>query len=133
MKRNLKKIIISATAILILTGCNVEQTFNDTIDGAGRVFNSENNDKSTQRDVYEDAKEIIRRNLSSPSSAIFPTFSSEDVTVIATKTSSDAYVTGHVDADNAMGTSIRSYYTVHIIYEEYAGIGAYTYEIQELG
>lgn len=38
MKRNLKKIIISATAILILTGCNVEQTFNDTIDGAGRVL-----------------------------------------------------------------------------------------------
>lgn len=133
MNKKLKAIILSTTVILILTGCNVEQTINDAIDGVGGMVNSGDADESAKRNVYEDAKEIIKKNLLSPSSATFPTFGSDGVEIEAISISPLTQVKGYVDSDNGMGTSVRTYYTVSIFYEEYAGIGQYTYEIQELG
>lgn len=133
MKRKINVVFSVLFVLMLLTGCNVDQTINDTIDGANELINSKDLDESRERDVYEDAKEIIRQNLASPSSAVFPTFGSDGVRVIARPDSPDTYVSGYVDADNAMGASIRANFTVHIIYEEYAGMGNYKYEIQELG
>lgn len=132
MKKNLNTFILLFFVAIMLMGCNVEQTINDTIDGVGGMVNSENSDESAKRNVYEDAKEIIKQNLLSPSSATFPTFGSNGVEIEAISISPLTQVKGYVDSDNAMGTSVRTYYTVSIFYEEYAGIGQYTYEIQEM-
>ena len=83
--------------------------------------------------MYNDAKDIIRQNLQSPSSAVFPTYDSDGVNVVAKYDSPDTYVTGYVDADNAFGANVRINYVVHIVYEEYAGVGNYQYEIQQFG
>lgn len=132
MIKKLKKFVLLFTVAIMLMGCNMDQTINDTIDGVGGIINSEDTDKSTKRKVYEDAKEIIKQNLLSPSSAVFPTFSSDDVEVEAISISPLAQVKGYVDSDNGMGATVRTYYTVSISYEEYAGIGQYTYVIQEM-
>ena len=42
-------------------------------------------------------------------------------------------MTGYVDADNTFGANVRINYVVHIVYEEYAGVGNYQYEIQQFG
>ena len=132
MKRKMNSVFAVLLVLILLTGCNVDQTINDTIDGANELINSKDLDESRERDVYEDAKEIIKQNLASPSSAVFPTFGSDGIQIYANPDSPDTYVSGYVDADNAMGASIRSYFKVHIIYEEYPGMGNYTYEIQEM-
>lgn len=133
MKRKLNCIFAVFVVLILLTSCNVDQTINDTIDGVNGVINSGDTTESRERDVYQDATDIIRQNLSSPASAVFPTFGSDGVRVVARAGSPDTYVSGYVDAENAFGASIRANFTVHIIYEEYAGIGDYQYEIQDFG
>ena len=114
----------------LVCGCNIEQGVNDAIDGANGITNE---GSRTKIDVYNDAKDIIRQNLQSPSSAVFPTYDSDGVNVVAKYDSPDTYVTGYVDADNAFGANVRINYVVHIVYEEYAGVGNYQYEIQQFG
>ena len=129
MKR-LRFIVVMCLFTCLVCGCNIEQGVNDAIDGVNGIGNHDN---QREIDVYNDAKDIIRQNLQSPSSAVVPTYDSDGVNVVAKYDSPDTYVTGYVDADNAFGANVRINYVVHIVYEEYAGVGNYQYEIQQFG
>ena len=128
--KKLRFIVVMCLLTCLVCGCNIEQGVNDAIDGANGITNE---GSRTKIDVYNDAKDIIRQNLQSPSSAVFPTYDSDGVNVVAKYDSPDTYVTGYVDADNAFGANVRINYVVHIVYEEYAGVGNYKYEIQNCG
>ena len=128
--KKLRFIVVMCLLTCLVCGCNIEQGVNDAIDGANGITNE---GSRTKIDVYNDAKDIIRQNLQSPSSAVFPTYDSDGVNVVAKYDSPDTYVTGYVDTDNAFGANVRINYVVHIVYEEYAGVGNYQYEIQQFG
>ena len=128
--KKLRFIVVMCLLTCLVCGCNIEQGVNDAIDGANGITNE---GSRTKIDVYNDAKDIIRQNLQSPSCEVFPTYDSDGVNVVAKYDSPDTYVTGYVDADNAFGANVRINYVVHIVYEEYAGVGNYQYEIQQFG
>lgn len=122
----MKKLIacIVLTSVLGLTACNPEQTFNDALDSAGKIGGDFENDKKI--DIYGDAKEIIKQNISSPSEAVFPNYDDKDVAInLPVNDNSIAIVAGYVDAPNLVGVKTRAYYSLTIKYNETAGIGNY--------
>ena len=68
--KKLRFIVVMCLLTCLVCGCNIEQGVNDAIDGANGITNE---GSRTKIDVYNDAKDIIRQNLQSPSSAVFPT------------------------------------------------------------
>lgn len=131
MKRKWKRAMLLAAVVMVLTGCNIDQAINDTIDGAGGAISS--GEESLKRDVYEDAKKAVKDSISSPSTAVFPTYNSDDVMVALQDSSSEAWVSGYVDSENLMGASVREKFKVHIIYNGRIGSGGFKYEITPLG
>ena len=120
-------------ALLFLVGCNVDQTINDTIDGVTGLFDSGNTQNSMDRDIYEDAKSIMKNQIDTPASAVFPTFGSGDVRISSNEESKVCQVSSYLDCDNLMGAKVRVNYTLTIAYTDRLGGGAYTYQIDSIG
>lgn len=72
-------------------------------------------DAGNQWDACQICKEFVKTRLLSPSSARFP--SCYDVDVRQTDVALDVwYVEGYVDAENAFGVVVRSYYSCGVRY-----------------
>lgn len=115
----MRKKLIYVTAALLLTGilctgCNVDQTINDAMDGVGSAVSS--GEDSKKRTVYEDAKSAIKETIDTPSSAVFPTYGSSGISISSGSQSNSYTVTGYFDSDNLMGASVRHQYSVELIY-----------------
>lgn len=115
----MRKKLIHVTAVLLLagmicTGCNVDQTINDAMDGVGNAMSS--GEESKKRDVYDDAKQAVKELIDTPSSAVFPTYGSSGISVSSGGQSNSYIVTGYFDSDNLMGASVRHQYSLELIY-----------------
>jgi hypothetical protein len=72
-------------------------------------------DAGNQWDACQICKEFVKRELLSPTSARFP--SCYDVDIRQTDVALDEwYVEGYVDAENAFGVVVRSYYSCGVRY-----------------
>ncbi len=125
-----KSLIILLCGLLICTGCNVQQTINDGLDAAGDIMSAgQGHEVQSKRDCYDDAKEIIKMNIDTPASAVFPPYDSDDVEVFVNVSDNSCRVSSYVDAENMMGATIREYYTLDIMYFDYLGGSDYQYDI----
>lgn len=122
----MKKLVMLVCVILLATGLvacddpSVDQAVNDGIEFVNNV--SSGSADTTLMTVYNSAKQAIRENIVSPSSAVFPPYDESFIT----ECSDGSYtVSSYLDADNTFGARIRSNYTVSII----LGDGGFQYRI----
>lgn len=128
----MKRYLIAGLCVLLLcTGCNIEQTINDGLDETGDILSSGSSyGVQEKRDCYDDAKEIIKSQIDTPASAVFPRYDSDDVVVSADTMHDSCIIQSYFDCDNLMGATVRTSYTLQINYSDYLGGDDYTYNIE---
>lgn len=123
-----KCILVSILCILSVTftGCadNPRQILNDTIDATYGLKDMADGNKE-YLEVYTCAKEAIKQQLDSPSTAVFATYGNKTLSRLGATMSEGYNVKSYVDVKNLMGTEVRLNFEVNIYWED----GEWVYEL----
>ena len=89
---------------------SIGAAFSDTVEALSNLGNRTNNNSKQDMEIYNITKDIIRDDLTTPSTAKFPAFNMKFISY----NNSVYTVSAYVDHDNLMGATVRSYFTVEI-------------------
>ena len=89
---------------------SIGAAISDTIESLSNLGDRTNANSNRQMEIYNITKDIIRDELTTPSTAVFPAFNMKFI-----KYDGSVYtISAYVDHDNIMGAKVRSYFTTEI-------------------